>query len=260
MVSNRPPIHEFRDRVRAREKLLGIFIKSCDSASIEIIGMRTDLDFVALDLEHSSYTYRELHSCILAARSCSLPVVVRVASSNSEYVSQSLDGGASGVMFPRISGPDEAEYAIGQTRFENGTRGFSLSHRAAQYGSLTEEQFVKRNDGNILRAVQIEDAEGVNEAERIATTNDVDLIFVGPADLGLALKASAKKANELEMHIAEVGQSSLRAGTAAGIYLSSAASLEDYIGLGFSVFVMSTDQAILAAGVNSLITEFRRQI
>ena len=119
---------------------------------------------------------------------------------------------------------------------------------------------MKRNDRNMLRAVQIEDAEGVNKAEKIATINDLDLIFVGPADLGLALKASAKKANDLEMYIAEVGQSSLRAGTAAGIYLSSATSLEEYIGLGFSVFVMSTDQAILAAGVNSLITEFRRQI
>ena len=77
---------EFRDRVLARERLLGIFVKSSDFASIEILGARTELDFIVLDLEHSSFTFRELQSCILAARSCSLPVLVRISSSSSEYI------------------------------------------------------------------------------------------------------------------------------------------------------------------------------
>ena len=92
---------EFLSRVLAREKLLGIFVKNPDFTSVEILGARTELDFIILDLEHSSFTFRELQSCILAARSYSLPVLVRVSSSNSEYIGQSLDGGCQGLCFPR---------------------------------------------------------------------------------------------------------------------------------------------------------------
>ena len=60
---------EFRSQVLAREKLLGIFVKNPDFASVESLGARTQLDFIILDLEHSSFTFRELQSCILAARS-----------------------------------------------------------------------------------------------------------------------------------------------------------------------------------------------
>ena len=69
------------------------------------------------------------------------------------------------------------------TRFENGARGFSLSHRAAGYGAMTQEQFLRHNDSGLLRAVQIEDVEGVANTESIANTNGVDLIFVDPLTL-----------------------------------------------------------------------------
>ena len=39
---------------------------------------------------------------------------------------------------------------------------------------------LRHNDSGLLRAVQIEDVEGVANTESIANTNGVDLIFVGP--------------------------------------------------------------------------------
>jgi len=260
MADIRPPIKEFRARVVAREILLGMFIKSFDFATLELLGIRTDLDFVILDLEHSSYTYRELHACILAAKSCSLPVLVRVASFESEYVSQSMDAGASGVMFPRISSEEEAVDAVARTKFQNGGRGFSLSHRSAQYGALTQEQYVEKNDGGVLRAMQIEDPEGADDAEKIAAAAGVDLIFVGPADLALALSLSTGGNSDLESQIGKIAQRSMCSGTTAGIFLPNAANLENYIELGFSLFVMSTDQAILTAGVNSMVANFKQYV
>ena len=249
---------EFRNKVLAREKLLGTFIKTPDFASVEILGARTELDFIILDLEHSSFTFRELQSCILAARSYSLPVLVRVSSSNSEYIGQSLDGGVSGIMFPKVSTPDEAVKLVTRTRFENGARGFSLSHRAADYGAMTQEQFLKHNDSGLLRAVQIEDVEGVANTESIANTNGVDLIFVGPADLAVSISANGPYLGDIESETAKIIDAAALADTAAGIFLPNSNNLERYIGLGFTFFVMSTDQQILSAGANLLAAEFKK--
>lgn len=249
---------EFRSQVLAREILLGIFVKNPDFTLVEILGARTELDFIILDLEHSSFTFRELQSCILAARSYSLPVLVRVSSSNSEYIGQSLDGGVSGIMFPKVSTPDEAAKLVARTRFENGARGFSLSHRAAGYGAMTQEQFLRHNDSGLLRAVQIEDVEGVANTESIARTDGVDLIFVGPADLAVSISASGPYVADIESETAKIIDGAALADTAAGIFLPNFNNLERYIGLGFTFFVISTDQQILSAGANSLATEFKK--
>ena len=249
---------EFRSKVIAREKLFGIFVKSPDFASIEILGARTELNFIILDLEHSNFTFRELQSCILAARSYSLPVLIRVASSTSEYIGQSLDGGVSGIMFPRVATPDEAAKLVTRTRFGNGTRGFSLSHRAAGYGAMTQEQFLKYNDSGLLRAMQIEDVEGVANTESIARTNGVDLIFVGPADLAVSISANSPNLSDIESETAKIVDGTALADTAAGIFLPNLDNVEKYIGLGFTFFVVSTDQQILSAGVSSFATEFKK--
>ena len=41
---------EFRSRVACRERLIGIFVKTIDHSVIEILGHRTGVDFVVLDL------------------------------------------------------------------------------------------------------------------------------------------------------------------------------------------------------------------
>ena len=150
---------EFRSRVACRERLIGIFVKTIDHSVIEILGHRTGVDFVVLDLEHASASPERIDSCILAARAVSLPLLVRVPSATSEYVAHTLDMGASGILFPRISTHVEAANAVGKMRFRGGERGFSLSHRAGYFGRLSPQQFVEANDHNLLAAVQIEDPE-----------------------------------------------------------------------------------------------------
>ena len=105
---------EFRSRVARRERLIGIFVKTIDHSVIEILGHRTGVDFVVLDLEHASASPERIDSCILAARAASLPLLVRVPSATSEYVAHTLDMGASGILFPRISTHVEAAQCCGQ--------------------------------------------------------------------------------------------------------------------------------------------------
>ena len=54
-------------------------------------------------------------------------------------------------------------------------------------GRLSPQQFVEANDDNLLAAMQIEDPEAVKNADKIASVRGVDVNFVGPADLQVAI-------------------------------------------------------------------------
>ena len=249
---------EFRSRVACRERLIGIFVKTIDHSVIEILGHRTGVDFVVLDLEHSSASPERIDSCILAARAVSLPLLVRVPSATSEYVAHTLDMGASGILFPRISTHVEAANAVGKMRFRGGERGFSLSHRAGYFGRLSPQQFVEANDHNLLAAVQIEDPEAVKNADKIASVPGVDVNFVGPADLQVALAENPEsEEGSLQCQIREALKKTIDNQGIAGIYLAGLQDVEHYLDLGVSFFVVSTDQAVLGSGVESLISDFK---
>lgn len=248
---------EFRSRVARRERLIGIFVKTIDLALIEILGHRTRIDFVVLDLEHASASPERVNTCILAARAASLPILVRVASATSEYVGHTLDMGASGILFPRISTPREAANAVGKMRFRDGGRGFSLSHRAGDFGAMSPQQFVEANDDGLLAAMQIEDPEAVKNADRIASVPGVDVNFVGPADLQVAIATNPTTQGSLQCQIRDACKKTTDSQGVAGIYLADLQHLKQYLNLGVSFFVVSTDQAVLASGVEALISDFK---
>ena len=248
---------EFRSRVARRERLIGIFVKTFDLSLIEILGHRTGIDFVVLDLEHASASPERINACILAARTVSLPLLVRVASAASEFVAQTLDMGASGILFPRISTPVEAINAVRKMRFRDGERGFSLSHRAGEFGALSPQQFVEANDQGLVAAMQIEDPEAVKNADNIASVPGVDVNFVGPADLQVALATDPTTEESLQCQIREACKKTIDNQGVAGIYLADLQNVMHYLDLGVSFFVVSTNQAVLASGVESLISNFK---
>ena len=248
---------DFRSRVARRERLIGIFVKTIDLSVIEILGHRTGVDFVVLDLEHASASPERINACILAARAVSLPLLVRVASAASEYVAHTLDMGASGILFSRISTHVEAANAVSKMRFRGGERGFSLSHRAGYFGGLSPEQFVEANDHSLLAAVQIEDPKAVKNADKIASVPGVDVNFVGPADLQVAMAENPESEGSVQCRIREAIKKTIDNKGVAGIYLADLQNVEDYFDLGVSFFVVSTDQAVLASGVESLISDFK---
>jgi 2-keto-3-deoxy-L-rhamnonate aldolase RhmA len=166
--------------------------------------------------------------------------------------------GASGILFPRISTHVEAANAVGKMRFRGGERGFSLSHRAGYFGRLSPQQFVEANDHNLLAAVQIEDPEAVKNADKIASVPGVDVNFVGPADLQVALAENPESdEGSLQCQIREALKKTIDNQGVAGIYLAGLQDVEYYLDLGVSFFVVSTDQAVLGSGVESLISDFK---
>lgn len=140
-------------------------------------------DWLLIDLEHGSMTEADLLPNLHAAAASGVKVIVRIGEFRPSLVGRVLDFGAAGIMVPHVSDAATAARIVSAMRYPpHGERGFSTSTRSFGYGARAPKE-MSGWEAPLLLA-QIEDYEGVLEAERIAAVDGVDMLFVGRAIWG----------------------------------------------------------------------------
>ena len=93
-----------------------------------------------------------------------------------------------GVMAAQIQTADQAAEFVSWTKFApEGARGMNMSGYDARYTHRPLDEFVERSNADSFVAIQIETLGAVDALDDIAALAGVDLLFVGPVDLSLAL-------------------------------------------------------------------------
>ena len=164
---------------------------------------------------------------------------MRVEANERPRFARALDAGADGVMVPRV---DSAARTRG-TRSRScatrprGVRGVASMNRGKGWGFGAE-------DGEALCVIQIETRGAVEEAREIAATDGVDVLFVGPSDLGAALGTT-------ELPLEDVIAAASRERKAAGILARTREDADRYIAQGFRFVGLGSDSLFLAQGARA---------
>jgi 4-hydroxy-2-oxoheptanedioate aldolase len=96
--------------------------------------------------------------------------------------------GVQGIYLPHVSNAAAARAAVSAVRYAPlGERGMAGSTRAADYGKVSLPEHMARSNREILLTVMIEELAALDEIDAIASTEGIDLIVVGPADMSRAL-------------------------------------------------------------------------
>ena len=125
---------------------------------------------------------------------------------------QLLDLGLTGVMVPHVldrAGADEVADAV---RFSAASAGSRPAPRAGNYGGIGIADYRAKCDAEAVAMVQIEDASALDELDEIAACSDIDMLFVGPADLSQSMGVGFQSA-EFDQAIERV----IAAGRKAGV-------------------------------------------
>ena len=102
----------------------------------------------------------------------------------------------------------------------------------------------------IVVAVQVETAEGLANAEAIAATDGVDVVFVGPGDLSVSIDAMGPAgAKKLGKAIETIIAAALAHGKIAGIFCARPEDVGKWAAKGASFFILASDTMFLGAGV-----------
>ena len=165
----------------------------CHPKLVEMIGLLGGYDAVWLDQEHAGLSVGQIELAALAARAGGLDSFVRLAPTDYATVMRPLEAGAGGVMAAQVRGAAQAADVLTWAKFApRGLRGVNALGRDGDYGSAPLADYFRRANEDTFVAIQIEHADAVAEVERIAALPDVDVLFVGPADLAQSMGLAAQ--------------------------------------------------------------------
>jgi 2-keto-3-deoxy-L-rhamnonate aldolase RhmA len=205
-----------------------------------------------LDLEHGAGGRDATLAQLQAAR---VPMLVRVPSATSAELGWVLDCGAAGVVIPRVDGVTAAADAVARSRYAGG-RGLHGGVRAAGFGR--DAGYLERADAERVVMVQIETRGALEQAAEIAALPGVDVLFLGPYDLGHALGLPpGAEAPEMQTTAEGVAAAARAAGKAAAVFLGEPALAPRYRELGFTLIASGSAGHLLAAAYAERLAALR---
>ncbi|MGA9160790.1 MAG: aldolase/citrate lyase family protein [Actinomycetota bacterium] len=172
-----------RDRWAAGEVALNAWC-TFGGASAAAILAGTGFDAVTVDLQHGERSPEGLGEVVGAIEGGGAVPFARVGWNDPASVMRALDLGARGVICPMVDTAEDAERFVSFCRYPPvGARSYGPVRSAFGTG---RGQTAAANE-TVLAFAQIETAEGLANVEAICATAGLDGVYVGPADLSLAL-------------------------------------------------------------------------
>ena len=248
-----------KERLKNGEAIHGCWLNMGSTVSTEVVGS-VGFDWVLFDLEHGIGTESVLVPQLQALGNDNAVPIVRVESFEPARIKRVLDAGVKGVMFPQIQNATEARSAIENMYYPpTGKRGFAKMVRATQFGKNFESyyEFAKNS---LLGIIQIETIESLNHLDDIANIEGVDILFLGPADLSLALGVFGQWDHPLFVEaVQKIGASASKAGKAAGTIFFDINQYDFFYRHGFRFLASGSDMTFLSQGARDMAYALNEQ-
>ncbi|WP_329081045.1 aldolase/citrate lyase family protein [Streptomyces niveus] len=173
----------FLDRLHAGELTLMLGIRTSRTADIVQIAHSTGHHSVMVDLEHSAMSTDVAAQLCAAAGSLGMTALVRIPEREYGMIGRLLDGGAHGVVAPRVETPDEAEQIALACRFPpRGRRSQTTTVPQLGMRPTPARELNPALDGTTVVQVLLETPAGIANADAIARLDGVDMLAIGAND------------------------------------------------------------------------------
>lgn len=219
------------------------------SSAISSVASRLGFDWLCLDAQHGSYDDAALRSALAGRRDDSVPVWVRVRSGDASLIGRALDAGAVGIIVPVVDSPEQAVDIAAATRYPPLGRRSWGPYLADRIDAPPPEVANER----VRLAVMIETATALDAVELIAAVEGVDMLFVGPFDLAIALGMELEALLSDRSVLPRIVEAAARAGIAAGAFAGTPERALRLAALGFTTVAVATDVVLLERGATAVL-------
>lgn len=237
----------FRDRWQSDEVLLGGWCGLPSSLSAEIIG-RAGFDWAGVEMQHGLAWLDQMVPMLQGLAIGRTPGFVRVPWNEPWLIMRALDAGATGVIVPHVESSEEAAAAVAACRYPPaGIRSWGPGRAA--FG--VPDYDAARANRDVICIVMVETTEGVDRVDELVSTDGLDGVFIGPADLSLSgggVPAMGASAPEHVARILKVRDACRRRGVVAGIYAGDAEATGRWAAEGFRFLALLNDVHHLTSG------------
>ena len=133
-----------------------------------------------------------------------------------------LDCGATGIQIPHVCTAEQAQKLVKVSHYGEGGRGYAGSSRAAQYATKPMANHLQDSKNNTVVIAQIEDPEGVINAESIAAVEGVDALFIGQVDLAVSYGAASMNEECVREASIKIIKAAQQANKPVGMFVANA--------------------------------------
>lgn len=255
MPRDRASYRDFRRRLKAREQVIGTFVKTPTTHATEILGL-LGFDFVVLDQEHAPLGAPVLDTMILGARASNIAGIVRVGDPSDANILSVLDCGASGVLVPHVDSAEKAKAIVAACRYRGGHRGFANTTRAGEFGGLSFSEHKTRQDSEVCCVAMIEDLAALDEIDGIVRVEGLDAIFIGRGDLTAALDAPSMTSPETQKVVEPIMAAARKVGLPIIMLCPDRKDAAAMHALGATAFMVASDHGFMRSAAAAALKDF----
>jgi 4-hydroxy-2-oxoheptanedioate aldolase len=250
------PVNRFKQRLKAGEKLVGLWSQFGNGAATEIV-VDAGFDWILIDTEHAPLDLAAVADQLRIIQPSASSAIVRPAWNDAVLFKRILDVGAQTLLIPYVESAEEARHAVTAARYPPlGRRGVATTHRANRYGRITEYYARAADETCVL--VQLETAQAVAVLEEIADVNGVDGVFIGPSDLAASMGYIGQPAHsEPRKLITDACRRAKAVGIPIGILAPVEADAKLFLEIGFSFVAVGSEIGLLRKATDELCAKFK---
>lgn len=240
-----------KNKIQRGELVVGTFSKIPSVQVAEALAL-SHLDTVCFDCEHAPFDRLNLDSILAMWRALGREAIVRVPYLRPEYILSALDCGAGAIMAPHITSKRDAEELRRLCHFGSHGRGFAGATRSAQFGQRSVEEHLRLSRDQTVVIAMIEDLVALEKLDEIFEVSDIDLFFIGRADLTVALGETDVMATQVFDTLQDINRAAKRSGVKLGMFTPSVADAHFWINEGINFYLMQSDWSMIMHGANAL--------
>ena len=254
------PAMTLANRLRAGETIVTAWSSLPGNALPQEL-VRAGYQAVTLDMQHGRHDYASVRDAIPAILLAGGHPVARIPVGDFATASRLLDAGAEAVIAPMIGSVADAQAFVSFIKYPPvGTRSWGPSRAMELHGVAESQAYLMSADAETIGFGMIETRPALEAVEEIVAVDGLDGVFVGPADLSIALSDGARcepGGREVQEAAGRIARAARDAGKLAGIYCTT---LDDAIAaraMGFTFISWASDTIIIRTGVSALLTPFQ---
>jgi 2-keto-3-deoxy-L-rhamnonate aldolase RhmA len=237
--------------------VVGITI-SIPSVEVAAQGANLGFDFLWIEMEHSPTTLESLRNMVLATRGLPAVPFARVPVNELWMAKRVLDSGVLGVIFPFTSTPELARQAVAACKYPpHGGRGSGAG--LATFRWPAAEGYYDFADRNVMVIANIEEAKAVENIDAIASTEGLDVLFIGTSDLAFSMGFRGQQDHpRVEEAVGEIVKAAKKHNKVVGAPVGNPEQVRKYMEQGLLFFQASTELRLMAAGARKFLEPLGR--
>ena len=215
-------------------------------------------DSLTVDMQHGLVDYTNALPILQTISSTDVTPLARVNWNEPGQIMKILDAGCYGVICPMVSNKQEAKKFVQACMYPpQGYRSFGPT-RGLIYGGSDYPDYA--ND-EILKLAMIETKESLEKLDEIMSTPGVDGIYVGPADLSLAIgeKPGFDKPENTKAYseILRILEHAKKNKIFAGIHNGTPEYAKKMIEKGFNFVTIASDLRFMTSGAKEAVEKLK---